>query len=102
MARRCASSEAPVTPCINCAMSPSAFCDAVIRAEVEVASGAICELIIGCENAVEVATLSVTPVGHVCVPVVGSVVHPPAYEVQGLSAASGPEQTWRSGRLSFW
>src|SRR3989344_3835620 len=101
IARRCASSEVPVTASISLAMSPSAFCDAWIRATVEVAMGAIWELMIGCEKAVEVAILRAAPVGHVCWPVVGSIVHAPANDVQVLSAASGPLQTWRSGFPSF-
>ena len=83
-------------------MRVSAFCDAVMRATVEVASGVMLRVMTDCEKAVEVLTLSGTPLGHVCSPVVGSVVQAPAYEVQVLSAASGPTQACRSGFPSFW
>src|SRR3989344_4387693 len=63
MARRCSSSKAPVTASISLSMSPSAFCDAWIRATVEVAMGAIWDLMFGCEQAVDVAILRAAPVG---------------------------------------
>src|SRR3989344_3487515 len=100
--RRCASSDVVLlTPAINWSMSRIAFCETLILFSVLEASGAICELISGCEKAVEVATFSCPPVGHVWLPSL-SVVHAPAVAVQVLSAASGPAQAFGMIRFQHW
>src|SRR3989344_5983780 len=65
IARRCASSEEPVTASIRRAIRVSAFCDAVMRATVVVARGVMPRVMTDWEKAVEVPTLSGTPIGHV-------------------------------------
>src|SRR3989338_1067922 len=87
-----------VTPPISWSMSLSAFFDASTLATDTSASGRICESMTPCENAVEVATCRVGAVGHVCSPVVESVVHSTT-ALQVLLAASGVAHT--CGPLGF-
>src|SRR3972149_8120041 len=64
-------------------MSPSARCEACTLLTVVVASGATCELMTCCENAIELVEVLILvesswkPPVQVCCPVSGSVVHVP-------------------------
>ena len=82
-----------LTPSINRSMRPRAACDVLAFVAATEASGVICAAMTGCENAVEVAILKVSGMGHVWVPS-KSVVHCSACPVHVLSAASAVAQTF--------